>query len=37
MLKTACEINPHLTLPLRGSLLLRPGEAEKVGVRWGDS
>src|SRR6185437_417234 len=26
---------PHLTLPLRGSLPLRPRGAERVGVRWG--
>jgi hypothetical protein len=28
---------PHLTLPLRGSLPLRPGGAERVGVMWGES
>jgi DNA recombination protein RmuC len=34
---SARDRRPHLTLPLRGSLPLRPGGAERAGVRWGES
>src|SRR6185312_10643791 len=35
MRNTARPSRPHLTLPLRGSLPLRPTGAERAGVRWG--